>query len=379
MTPLPMVSSPLAKKRIGPERPRVAVLWTGLSGYLVACLRELVNRDVDLLVVFEEPTNDAPFQLDLEIGAAMFPWSGQPAFPQIEQRLERFKPHILVIAGWHVRVYRQVASRWQGRSLRVLCTDNPWTGSLRQQIAAVIAPLFIHRLCEYMWVPGERQAVLARRFGFSCNRIIRGMYSCDWRAFSGVGSARRSAARPRSRRFLFVGRLVPDKGVDTLVAAYRLYRIWSSDPWGLEVRGDGPLSASLLAQPGIDYKGFTQPAALPSVFADSDCLVLPSMDEHWGVIVQEAATAGLAIIASDQVGCTPHLVQDGFNGFVFEAGDEAALATLLTRYSNQSEEALDEMSAASMSLASQYTPSRWAAKILDLLSTPTPYVEGPGP
>jgi glycosyltransferase involved in cell wall biosynthesis len=66
-----------------------------------------------------------------------------------------------------------------------------------------------------------------------------------------------------------------------------------------------------------------------SLYALADVLLLPSEHEPWGVVVAEAAAAGVAIVASDVVGAAPELVQDHRNGYRFLAGDGQSLVHAL--------------------------------------------------
>ena len=100
--------------------------------------------------------------------------------------------------------------------------------------------------------------------------------------------------------------------------------------------------------------GFVQPEALPDTFARASCLILPSRSEHWGVVIHEAAPAGRPIICSTTCGASVSLVLDGYNGFVFEAGDAKALAAAMLRMHNASPAAWRQMSEASAMLARQY-------------------------
>ena len=59
--------------------------------------------------------------------------------------------------------------------------------------------------------------------------------------------------------------------------------------------------------------------------------MLPSVNETWGLIVNEVMNAGRPIIVTDQVGCQPDLVHNGFNGFVYPAFDVDALSRCLRR------------------------------------------------
>ena len=79
----------------------------------------------------------------------------------------------------------------------------------------------------------------------------------------------------------------------------------------------------------VVFLGFQNQQALARLFGVVDLFVLPSRHEPWGLVVNEAMSAGLPVIVSDEVGCWPDLVSDGVNGFVFPVGDQAALAEAL--------------------------------------------------
>jgi glycosyltransferase involved in cell wall biosynthesis len=78
------------------------------------------------------------------------------------------------------------------------------------------------------------------------------------------------------------------------------------------------------------------------------------------VVVHEAASAGLVILASDRVGATPHLVQYNYNGFVFDPTNSSSLAKLMQRISDTAPVKLEAMAAASHNLSFQFTPAQWA-------------------
>jgi glycosyltransferase involved in cell wall biosynthesis len=71
----------------------------------------------------------------------------------------------------------------------------------------------------------------------------------------------------------------------------------------------------------VYFLGFVNQSQLPKVYAVADIFVLPSVDEPWGLIINEVMCAGLPVIASAEIGAVPDLVHDGENGFTFEAGD----------------------------------------------------------
>ncbi len=350
------------------ERVRIGILWTGLSGYLNACLQELASREgVQLFVSHKAPALDAPFdESQFAWMQNRFMWRENGELDALEPKLREFNPEVLIFAGWAVPAYRRMAKAFAGKCLRIMTMDNCWLGTAKQRLATWIAPFYIRPLADAVWLPGERQAVFARKLGFEQREILRGLYCCDQRYLEAIHSDRLLAGSSVSHAFLFVGRFVRDKGIDTLVKAYEMYRAHTSNPWPLICCGAGPLRTLLENKPGIQIEGFLQPEQLRSRFGHAGCLVLPSDFEPWAVVVHEAASAGLLILASENVGAAVHLVQDNYNGYIFGGKDASGLAALLERVSAMADERLGEMSRASHSLSLQFSPRRWAETLLDV-------------
>ncbi|HEX7069346.1 MAG TPA: glycosyltransferase family 4 protein, partial [Rhodothermales bacterium] len=192
-------------------------------------------------------------------------------------------------------------------------------------------------------------------------RLWSGCYACDWDRFAAV---RERAKENRPKAFLYVGRYVPVKGMPVLLEAYRTYRTMVRSPWPLICAGAGPLKSLLEGQEGVTDHGFVQPDALPELMARASAFVLASNREPWGVVVQEAAATGMPLICSDACGASVHLLQDGYNGFVFETGNSSHLAECMARVSEASDDAFARMSEGSFELSKQFTPERWAETLV---------------
>jgi glycosyltransferase involved in cell wall biosynthesis len=153
--------------------------------------------------------------------------------------------------------------------------------------------------------------------------------------------------------------------VPDLLEAYGLYRGRVETPWDLQVAGDGPLRHALARREGVLPLGFRQPAELPPLMAKAGALVLPSREEPWGVVVHEAATAGLPVICTHQCGSGAELVRSLYNGLLFEAGDVVHLAALMATLSAKGDAELAEMGRRSHELSRQFTPELWARRLLE--------------
>jgi glycosyltransferase involved in cell wall biosynthesis len=229
-------------------------------------------------------------------------------------------------------------------------------------LGVLIAPWHIRLLADAVYVPGERQAYFARRLGF--RTILRGCLSCDHTNFSKIYLERTLSNNNPPNAFLFVGRLIAEKGISTLAEAYRIYRQFSSAPWPLICCGVGPQARLLESLTGVEMRGFVQPQELPEQMARASVLVIPSIFEPWALVVHEAAAAGLLILASEAVGSVPHLVHDNHNGYTFNPGDARRMAHLMGKISNLSSESIQQMSMASYAVSLQNTPQRWANTVM---------------
>jgi len=343
----------------GGERLRIAILWQGMSGYTRASFGALADRGVDVRLLYRAEDADAPFDTEaVTRGLAARSWVGAPEPALVEGMLDDLDPHAVIVSSWHIHAYRRAVRRRRGRTVRIVTMDNQWWATPKQILGVVTSPAAVRPAFDAAFVAGERAADFARRLGFKDERIIRGLYTCDHPRFAAVAAGRAGAAPPPA--LVFVGRLVDVKGIDTLAAGYRRYRDLVADPWPLLVAGTGPGAGLLDGVPGIEQLGFIQPDELPDLLARSGCLVLPSRFEPWAVVVHEAAAAGLAVVCTWVCGAAGRLVLDGYNGSVVTPGDPDALAQALARVSRATEFERRAMSAASVSLAAQFTPDRWA-------------------
>jgi len=346
---------------------RIAILWGGMSGYLNACIKELASREgIELFVSHQAPVPEAPYN-DGQFAwiKNRLMWQSKAEFAPLRERLRSFDPEIMVFCGWHVSAYRRMARELAKRCWRVLVMDNCWKATAKQRLGVLISPWYVRPLADAVWLPGERQAVFARRLGFEQREILWGSLSYDQPAIERVHLSRLAEGRSVPRSFLFLGRFVAEKGVEKLVEAYQSYRERSKNPWPLVCCGAGPLSSRLEGRPGIRVEGFVQPGQLQGILASSGCLILPSTLEPWALAVHEATSAGLLILASENVGATVHLVQDHYNGYIFDSHDVKALAVLMSQVSNLSDGRLDAMSRGSHLLSKQFTPTRWADTLLE--------------
>jgi glycosyltransferase involved in cell wall biosynthesis len=140
---------------------------------------------------------------------------------------------------------------------------------------------------------------------------------------------------PSSRVILFSGRLIGIKRPDLLLKAFISIAAEKPD-WHLVFAGGGPLGRDLTEQvlpalrERVHFTGFIEESkTLAALYRASDVLVLPSNYEPWGVVITEAAAAGLAIVCTSVVGAAAELVRDRVNGRLIPPEHLSALVNAL--------------------------------------------------
>lgn len=133
---------------------------------------------------------------------------------------------------------------------------------------------------------------------------------------------------------LFSGRLIVRKGLATLIDAVSLLK--DLPDWSLWIEGDGPMMEhyvkkvkNLHLDDRCRFLGFCQMTLHSWLLRNSDIVVVPSYQDGWGIVVDEAMQIGKAVVTSDKTGSGADRVVNGKNGMIFEAGNHLQLSDLL--------------------------------------------------
>lgn len=132
---------------------------------------------------------------------------------------------------------------------------------------------------------------------------------------------------------LFVGRLDAEKRVDELIRALAL--LPAALPLNVELVGTGSrrdewqrLAADLGVGDRVRFSGFVPDEELPAAYERADIFCIPGIAELQSLVTMEAMAAGRPVVAADAM-ALPHLVHNGDNGWLYQPGDVAGLASRL--------------------------------------------------
>ena len=180
-----------------------------------------------------------------------------------------------------------------------------------------------------------------------------------------------------SRFFLFVGRLVRDKGVFDLLEAYRALAPELRAEIALVFVGDGDARPQLEQQakvitPGtVFFPGFVQREQLASYYALAEMFVFPTHTDPWGLVVNEAMACSLPVICTSVAGCVTDLVEDRWNGRVVTAHHLQQLVDAMEQLANNPE-LRSQMGEHSRERIARYSPEACAAGIANAVLTSGP-------
>lgn len=141
------------------------------------------------------------------------------------------------------------------------------------------------------------------------------------------------------RPFVAVARYVAKKNLAFLLDVYAKFReIDPLSPRRLVLCGGGPLEAELRSKAAeigveewVDFTGFVGQPSVAGYLASALCLLLPSTEEQWGLVVNEALAFALPVILSSNVGAIDSLAENEANGFICSPNNQAEWVQALVR------------------------------------------------
>lgn len=180
------------------------------------------------------------------------------------------------------------------------------------------------------------------------------------------------AAAQRRRVVVAAGRLSPQKGYDLLIDAFR--PVASEHPdWRLEIHGDGEAAQAQALSARIAEAGLTEQVrlagptkAIGEVLATSAIFALSSRWEGMPLVVLEAMSKAMAVVAFDCPTGPRELIRDGVDGLLVPPEDVDALARSLRRLI-EDEQLRGRLAGAAMEAAAAYDPDAIGARWRDLL------------
>jgi len=370
-------------------RHRLAIITEIIAPYRIPLFNALTQiPEVDLHVIFLGETDPNLREWRVYKEEIRFSFQVLPSWrrrigkynalvnARVEAALTQTRPGAILCGGYNYIASWQ-ALRW-ARKHRVPFLL--WSESNRQDQRRYLAAVewlkrqFLHR-CDGFVVPGQSafEYLSAQKNGDQ--PIFIAPNAVDNRLFSDAAEfARKNADRLRrelnltQHYYLFVGRLVREKGVFELLSAYESLDSGLRQQFGLVIVGDGSCRRTLqeladkVSGAGIVFAGFVHKEKLGAYYGLADALVLPTYTDTWGMAVNEAMACGLPLIVSEAAGCAADLIREDCNGVLVKPRDTKGLASAM-RSIGDNAAVRKRMGQNSARRILDYSPDVWANSI----------------
>lgn len=289
---------------------------------------------------------------DVVISDGFFQWT----YAALWLRATRHIPHVMCYertvhternAQWYRTMYRKLTMRW----IDAICCNG--------------------RLC------GE----YTQSLGFPSDRITYGHMAADVKTLA-ERSGQITAQQIQRKRaelglsgavFLYVGRIIPPKGILQLLEAWKAFsHEVGKTKCSLLLVGGGPQETEYRAYcaetdpDNVHFVGAVDYDLLPMYYRCADIFVMPTLEDNWSLVVPEAMACSLPILCSKYNGCWPELVRPE-NGWVFDPLDVSDTVNVLALCLSK-RELLQSMGEASRRVVENHTASQAANAIMEACS-----------
>lgn len=336
-------------KKSGGEQPKIALLWEQFAAYHIdraeAVGARLAGRfDVSAIeVATTSRTYEWPPSGDIRNAKkkTLFPGESYESisiFRRFKAKLKSLMGYSTVFVGIGYDRPDIVALSWILRltgTTVVMMTDSKFDDRPRWALREVLKSIVLGAYSAAI-VAGRQQRDFVHFLGYHRKKIVPGYDTVS------VERIRREAnkqelAPAADWPFTFVGRFVPKKNLLRMIEAYALYVAQAEgQPRRLQLIGSGAqeaqireLCAELKVDHLVDFTGFLSAPDVAARLAASVALLLLSVEEQWGLVVNEAVALDVPVIISTAVGSADALVRNLCNGFIFEPDAVTGMAAAM--------------------------------------------------
>jgi len=292
------------------------------------------------------------------------------------KEIVKFMPNVLVVHGYYdVSLFIAVITAKLLNVKIIVSIDSTEFDKSRMLYKEIYKTIFL-KLCDAAFCPGSAAKKYIQKLKMEKSRIFIVNSTPDYKTIEKVWLEtfknreeikRKNNFRPYN--FLYVGRLSKEKNLEMLIRSFSRLKNENNnyEDWGLIIVGSGQEEAELkrnvrgLNIPGIFFTGKKKLKEVLIYYAISDVLVLPSMGDTWGIVVNEAMICGLPVIVSNKCGSAYDLVKE--NGFIFDPNDDNNLTEIMLKFVNK-EVSASEMGEKSKDIIREYSPEASAKQFL---------------
>ena len=337
----------------------ICFAWSGFPQYAARCVREFVENTQERVVVVATRPH-VPVKGMEELSSCPVIWVDHSDHRKLSLIIGDL-PRVLIVSGWGFPIFNRYRDEVRGGGGGVVAmVDNNFRLSIREVLKAIRFRLFLRSKYDGYLVAGKSSVKLMEFYGAAKARIKTGLYAADETLFKGGIALHR-----REKKILYVGQIIARKNIVAFASAF--IKANKDREWKLEICGCGPLQNMLPKDESILVHDFVQPEGLPALYQSARIFALPSLEEHWGVVVHEAVLSGCALLLSDRIGAGDDFLGQS-NGYKFNPGSIDDMVVKLGKCMCMTDEELLAAQRESLSVSRNASRELFVNSLMELVS-----------
>ncbi|MEW5798804.1 MAG: glycosyltransferase family 4 protein [Bacteroidota bacterium] len=372
----------------------VAIIWTKFLPYHVARInhvRKQLHAEGHRLTAIEVASKDAlyPFpETNVSTTDYVCIFSGKSyralhpmtIHHRIYSTIERISPDIVISPSTPFPSgMASIKYCLRNKKFSAIMDDAWHLSDTRGHLVTAVKKI-IHNNVDAVFIPSKFHAPYYERMGFPPERIVVGVdvvdndfFSCHARSAAERSHEIRKELNLPEKYFIFVGRFIKRKGIDTLLHAFQQYRKETGPAaWDIVLVGDDveitEYTIKAKKGEGVHFVGAQFGERLCAYYALASAMILPSEIETWGLVVNEAMACRLPVIASTGCGAARALIEEGKNGWMFQPRDHHRLSQLMKEVTFLSQDELKSVGEEAFRTIRSYSLDTFAGGVLSMLS-----------
>lgn len=297
--------------------------------------------------------------------------------PKIVQYLGKYRPHVIFTSGFSVwtllalllkSIYKwKVVIVYDGSSPNIDFRDSVTRTWLRRQTGKWSDAIITNT--------NTGKEYISKFLGINSEKVFQRPYQVpnNDALLKNSNLVRNNEKTPERIIFLFVGQLIPRKGLMYLLqACQQIKNLGRGHEFILQVIGQGSQEEELKAycvqySLPVEWIGWVDYGAIGTYFHNASVFVFPTLEDTWGMVVLEAMAFGKPIICSRDAGAS-ELIQNGQNGFLVNSKNPQEIVDLMIKFLEYPN-IIDQMGRASKVAISKHTPELAKQFLLDVTNT----------
>ena len=265
------------------------------------------------------------------------------ASPSIVSHLLRFKPQVIFANAFSIWTVIALLFKQMAKCKVIIVYEggSPSYESSGLSVRLVARKLMVQLADAFVANSKSGKSYLVNTLGVKTDRVFtRPFLVPSVKALLQCPSSKTPKFDPQMQRpiFLYVGQLIPRKGVKILLEACKLLEEQGHHNYTLMIVGDGEQRQELEAFARdcglidrVQWLGRVEYGCLGAYFQFADLFVFPTYEDIWGMVLTEAMVFGKPVICSRGASAA-EMVIEGENGFIFETQNSQQLAEYMSRF-----------------------------------------------